>query len=186
MWRTGGDNTNSYAGMVANFTRNVQHYRAAQPGGWNNPDMLEVGNGTMTAIENRAEIGLWSEMAAPLIAGNDLTTMSANTRNDLTNPAVIAVDQDPLGRQGHPVTSAGGHWVLTKPLANGSRAVVLFNQTDQPAVITTTARQIGLPSAPKYLVAHLWSHTTTTTTGKITAKVRPHGAGMLQVTPASK
>ena len=185
MWRTGSDNKNNYAGMLANFTNNVEHYRVAGPGAWNDPDMLQVGNGVMTRTEDRAEIGLWAEMAAPLIAGNDMTTMSTTTRDDLTNKAIIAVDQDPLGRQGHTVASANGHWVLTKPLADGARAIVLFNQTDQPAVITTTALRVGLPSSPTYRVDHLWSAQTTETTGTISAKVLPHGASMQRVTPAS-
>jgi alpha-galactosidase len=183
MWRTTADISDSYASMLANFTANAQHYEAAGPGGWNDPDMLEVGNGGMTPTEDRTQFSLWAEMAAPLIAGNDLTTMSAMTRTTLTNPDVIAVDQDRLGRQGHAVASANGQWVLTKPLATGARAVVLFNATDNPAVITTTAARVGLPSAPAYTVDNLWSHTTTTTTGTITADVAPHAAAMFQVTP---
>src|SRR5205807_2730387 len=117
---------------------NVKHYEHAGPGGWNDPDMLEVGNGGMSVTEYQSQFSLWAEMAAPLIAGNDLATMSALTKSILTNRAVIAVDQDPLGRQGYPVESTGGQWVLTKPLANGHRAVVLFNQNNKAVIISTT------------------------------------------------
>jgi alpha-galactosidase len=185
MWMTTGpaDIHDSYAALVHNFAQNAPHYRAAGPGGWNDPDMLEVGNGGMTAAEDRTEFSLWAEMAAPLLAGNDLTTMSSATRATLTNRDVIAVDQDPLGRQARLLTSANGHWVLTKPLANGARAVVLFNATTQRAVITTTARRVGLPSAPRYRLDHLWSHTRTRTTGTISANLAPHAVAMVRVTP---
>ena len=186
MWRTGRDIRDSYDSMLANFTQNVRHYRAAGPGGWNDPDMLEVGNGGITRAEGRTEFSLWAEMGAPLIAGNDLTTMSGATRKNLINPGVIAVDQDPLGRQGRPVANANGHWVLSKTLTNGARAVVLLNQTDQPSVITTTARQVGLPTASRFRIVHLWQHTMAHTTAKIRASVAPHAVAMLRVTAARK
>src|SRR5438034_1139150 len=105
LWRTGQDSQDRWWSMVFNFTHNVQHYSHARPGGWNDPDMLEVGNGGMTAIEYQSEFSLWAEMAAPLIAGTDLAAMSDVTRDILTNKAVIAVDQDPLGLQGRPIAS---------------------------------------------------------------------------------
>src|SRR2546425_2298260 len=93
----------------------------------------------------------------------------------ITNQPVIAVDQDPLGRQGHAVASADGHWVLTKLLANGDRAVLLFNQTDKPASISTTVEEVDLTSAPEYTVLDLWSNASTETTGVIKADVPAHG-----------
>lgn len=182
MWRTNRDLEDRHHSMVANFVSNAPHYRAAGPGGWNDPDMLQVGNGGMTWREDRAEFSLWAEMAAPLLAGNDLTSMSAVTRTTLTNRAVIAVDQDRLGRQGHVVAHAHGHWVLTKPLSNGARAVVLFNQTDQPAVLTTTARRVGLRDADAYRETNLWRHTTRRIAGTIVARVAPRAAAMFLVT----
>ncbi|MBO0883190.1 MAG: glycoside hydrolase family 27 protein [Mycobacterium sp.] len=184
MWRTTRDIKDRYASMLAHLALNAQHARAAGPGGWNDPDMLEVGNGGMTRREDRAEFSLWAEMAAPLIAGNDLTRMSAATRRTLTNQAIIAVDQDRLGRQGHILANANGHWVLAKPLVNGARAIVLFNQTDQSTVISTTAPRVGLPAATSYRVTRLWEHITTTTTGTIREKVAPHSASVLRVSPS--
>ena len=182
MWRTAPDIEDRYPSMLSNFTRNVSHDQAAGPGGWNDPDMLEVGNGGMNPTEYRSHFSLWSEMAAPLIAGNDLTAMSATTRSILTNLAVIAVDQDPLGRQGHAVASADGHWVLTKILANGDRAVLLFNQTDKPASISTTVDEVGLTGARQYTLLDLWSATTTETTGAIRADVAAHGVVFYRIT----
>ena len=178
LWRTTPDVQDSYPSMLWNFTHNVSHHVQAGPGGWNDPDMLETGNGGMSTTEYQSQFSLWAEMAAPLIAGNDLTTMSATTQSILTNISVIEVDQDPLGRQGYLVASADGHWVLTKPLANGGRAVVLFNQTDTPATISTTAAQVGLAYAPRYMLLDLWSDAATETAGVITADVPPHGVVM--------
>jgi alpha-galactosidase len=135
----------------------------------------------MTDVEDQTEFSLWAELAAPLLAGNDLTTMSQATREILTNRAVIAVDQDPLGQQGYAVQSAGGLWVLTKPLAGGDRAVLLFNQNTDPAQISTGAVQVGLPQAPVYLLRDLWQHTTSVTTGTISATVPGHGVVMYRV-----
>ena len=181
LWRTAPDMKDRYTVMVRNFTANVPFYAYAGPGGWNDPDMLEVGNGGMTDTEYRSEFSLWAVMAAPLLAGNDLTTMSAATRQIITNRDVIAVDQDPLGKQAYPVASADGLWVLSKPLANGDRAVVLFNQSATPAIITTSATQVGLRAAPAYTLRNLWQHGTTETTGMISANVPPHAALMYRV-----
>lgn len=181
LWRTAPDIQDRYSSMVWNFTRNVRHYLHAGPGGWNDPDMLEVGNGGMSLTEYQSQFSLWAEMAAPLIAGNDLTRMSAITRSILTNQAVIAVDQDPLGRQGYPVVSGGGHWVLTRPLADGDRAVVLFNQNNTAATISTTAAQVGLGGAPEYTLLNLWTGAATETTGVITVTVPAHGSVFYEI-----
>ena len=181
LWRTTPDIQDRYSSMLMNFTHNVRHYMHAGPGGWNDPDMLEIGNGGMSFTEYQSQFSLWAEMAAPLIAGNDLSTMSPATQSILTNRAVIAVDQDPLGRQGSPVASAGGHWVLTKQLANGDRAVVFFNQTNSAATISSTAALVGLASASDYSVLNLWTGMSTETTGVVSANVPAHGAVFYEI-----
>src|SRR5579875_4061832 len=168
LWRTTSDIQDNFASMMHNFSQNVEYWRDAGPGGWNDPDMLEIGNGGMTATEYRAEFSLWAEMAAPLIAGTNIPDMTATTRSIYENRAVIAVDQDPLGKQGVPVVDGtNGVWVLTKPLANGDRAVVLFNSNSAPTTITTTAAKVGLGTAPAYALTDLWQGTTTETAGVI-------------------
>jgi len=181
MWRTAQDSRDNYPSMLANFKANVGHFSAAGPGAWNDPDMLEIGNGGMSATEYQAQFSLWAEMASPLIAGNDLTDMSAGTRSILTNEAVIAVDQDRLGKQGYPVSSHDGHWVLTRPLSDGDRAVVLFNETNEPAVISTTVVQVGAVKALLWWQVNLWDGTVTPTDGPITASVPPHGVVMFLI-----
>jgi alpha-galactosidase len=181
MWRTTPDIQDRYASMVFNFAHNVSHFDAAGPNGWNDPDMLEVGNGGMSAAEYRSEFSLWAEMAAPLIAGNDLTKMSPMTQSILTNEAVIAIDQDRMGLQGYAVASEGGHWVLTKPLANSDRAVVLFNEMDKPATITTSVAQVGLRGGLDYLLVDLWNGAASDTTDVISAVVPAHGVVMYRI-----
>jgi len=146
--------------------------------------MLEIGNRGMSLIEQRTQFSLWAEMAAPLIAGNDLTKMSHDAFSVLTNSQVIQVDQDSLGVQGYPVTNRGGHWVLTKPLADGSRAIVLFDATGQQALISTTLDAIGMSGSGRYQLRDLWSGEVLTTTGPISALVPAHGVAMYVVSPA--
>ncbi len=181
LWRTAQDSRDGFPSLMQNFTHNVAHFGGARPGNWNDPDMLEVGNGGMTATEYQTEFSLWAEMAAPLIAGNDLTSMSDETRSILTNEAVIAVDQDPLGRQGYPIASTGGLWVLVKPLAGGDKAIVLFNSTNKPATIATTAARAGMGGYSRYELSNVWSGVTSMSGGAISANVPAHGVVMFVV-----
>src|SRR4051794_17497858 len=164
-WRTTGDITANFASMLSIFHINVGLASYAGPGHWNDPDMLEVGNGSMTATEGRSEFSLWAEMAAPLIAGTNIPSASAETLSTLTNSRVIAVDQDPLGKQGTMVSSSGGRDVLAKPLANGDVSVALFNETGSTATISTTAAAIGKTGASAYTLTDLWSGASSTTSG---------------------
>ncbi len=184
LWRTTGDINASYGSMLSNFHSNVQLAQYAGPGAWNDPDMLEVGNG-MSFTEDRSEFSLWSEMAAPLISGTDLRTASAATLSLYGDKDVIAVDQDSLGRQGTEVSSAGGLDVLAKPLANGDVSVVLFNENGSAATISTSAAAVGLPGASSYQLNNLWSHTLGSTSGTISAQVPAHGSVMYRVSVGS-
>ncbi|GAA0587062.1 ricin-type beta-trefoil lectin domain protein [Paractinoplanes ferrugineus] len=180
LWRTTGDIQNNYNSMLSIFHQNVGLAAYAGPGQWNDPDMLEVGNG-MSATEDRAHFSLWAEMAAPLLAGNNLVNASATTLSILGNKAVIAVDQDSAGKQGRLVSSAGGLDVLAKPLANGDVAVVLFNEGASTATISTTAAAIGKSGATAYTLTDLWANTTSTTGGAISSSVPGHGVVMYRV-----
>jgi alpha-galactosidase len=139
---------------------------------------------SLTESEQRAHFSLWAMLAAPLLAGNDVRTMSDQTRAILTNREVIAVDQDPLAAQA--TASPREMRVLVKPLSDGDIAVALFNADEQPADITTTASAAGLPGVPCYTVRDLWSHTDTTTAGEITRAVAPHDVVMLRVSRACR
>lgn len=137
---------------------------------------------SLTPAEQRTHFSLWAMLAAPLIAGNDVRTMSAQTRDILTDRDVIAVDQDPAAVQG--AFLPNDDRVMTKRLSDGSTAVALLNRDANTATVTTTARAAGLPPAACYTVRDLWSHTTTTTTGALAAQsLAPHGTALLRVTP---
>lgn len=102
----------------------------AGPGHWNDPDMLEVGNGWMNLEEYRTHMSLWALLAAPLLAGNDLSTMKPETIAMLTNREVIAIDQGALGKQADRVRAEGSLEIWARPLTDGSKAVGIFNRFD--------------------------------------------------------
>jgi alpha-galactosidase len=174
-WRTTGDIGDNYASMLNIVHQNMGLAQYAGPGHWNDPDMLEIGNGGMTDTEYRSHFSLWAMMAAPLLIGSDLRKATPATMSILLNKDVIALDQDPLGRQGAPIDSAGGHHVFVKELANGDRGIALFNETDGPERIATTAAAAGRPQAAAYTIRDLWAHTTRETAGRIAATVPAHG-----------
>jgi alpha-galactosidase len=128
------------------------------PGHWNDPDMLQVGNGGMTEDEYRTNFGMWAIFTAPLIAGNDIVHMSTATRDILTNKEVIAIDQDPLGQAGSRAMKTGNLEVWSKQLADGSRAVAMLNKGDSPARIVVHWNDIGYPTELTVSVRDLWSH----------------------------
>jgi alpha-galactosidase len=156
MWRTTGDISDTYARMLAIGFGQQGLERFAGPGHWNDPDMLEVGNGGMKDNEYRMHMSLWSLLAAPLMAGNDLTTMTPATLEILTNPEVIAVDQDPAGVQGLQIYEQGAIVVMMKPLADGSKAVGLFNREQGVVTVTVDFKDIGLKDDAE--VRDLWQH----------------------------
>jgi alpha-galactosidase len=186
LWRTTGDISDNYASMLNIVHQNMVLADHAGPGHWNDPDMLEVGNGGMSDTEYRSHFSLWSIMSAPLLIGSDLRDATPETLAILGNEEVIAIDQDKLGIQGRPIATAGGHDVFVKPLSNGDVAVALFNETDQAARIATTASAAGLPAAPAYKLRDLWAKTTRETGGTIAAAVPAHGTAMFRVSRDSR
>jgi len=154
---------------------------ASHPGAWNDPDMLEVGNGYLTDDESRAHFSLWALLNAPLIAGNDLRTMSKEVRDILTNREVIAVDQDWGGRQGYRVRDDGGTQVWVKPMSDRSVAVVLLNRGRGPVNIGATPQEIGLGRADSYTVRDLWRHTDSVSHGRMEETVATHAVAMFRV-----
>ncbi len=144
MWRTTGDIRNNWdipdakegkvwgGGVIVNLDMQQGLEEFAGPGGWNDPDMLYVGNGVLTEEEDRAHFSLWCMLSAPLMTGNDLRYMPESTRALLTNRELIAIDQDPLGKQGFKIKDYGEFEVYYKPLQNDDIAVCLFNRFDFP------------------------------------------------------
>jgi len=197
LWRTTGDIQDRWAGkkewspgnccsngMLDIVDENADLYSFAGPGHWNDPDMLEVGNGGMTTIEYRTHFSLWAIMAAPLIAGNDVRNMTPEIRDILTNKEVIAIDQDPLGRQGRRVWKDGDLEVWGRQLQNGDRAMILLNRGSAEQEITVNWEQVGYPSHLGAAVRDLWAHKDLGKfTGKFSASVASHGVVMVTVRP---
>ena len=157
LWRTTGDIEDNWRSMSRiGFDRQPGLETYAGPGHWNDPDMLEIGNGGMSDIEYRTHMSLWAMLAAPLLAGNDLRQMTDETKAILTNREVIAIDQDPLGKQGYRVSKAANQEIWVKPLSDGSLAVALFNRGDVSALMALNWSDIQLKG--KLNVRDLWAH----------------------------
>ncbi len=195
LWRTTGDIQDcwdcrrDWGGMGWTHILDLQDglEAFAGPGHWNDPDMLEVGNGGMSATEYRAHFSLWAILAAPLMAGNDLRTMSEEIREILTNEEVIAVDQDSLGRQGRKIRDDGDFEVWARELNDGSRAVVLFNRSDADANISVTWPELGYTAGLEARVRDLWSKRDVGGyRGSYAATVPTHGAVMFKLTPRGR
>lgn len=180
LWRTTGDITDKYARMAEIGFGQAGLAPFAGPGHWNDPDMLEVGNGGMTMEEYRTHMSLWAIIAAPLLAGNDLSTMTPETVAVLTNRDVIAVDQDAMGKQGDRVSAEGPIEVWVRPLADGSKAVGIFNR--HPSAMTTQVdfQKLGFPHDAK--AKDLWlGKDLGTISAPYTATVPGHGVLFLRV-----
>ena len=184
LWRTTGDISDSWTSMTSILDKQVGLEAYSGPGAWNDPDMLEVGNGGMTDTEYRAHFALWALLNAPLLAGNDLRSISPETKQILLNKELIAVDQDWGGKQGHKIRDDGNTEVWAKPMSDGSTTVVLFNRGDGLTTMSTSAAEIGLGSARDYRVRDLWTSTETESAGTLHAAVPSHGSAVFRVWPA--
>ncbi|WP_439659964.1 NPCBM/NEW2 domain-containing protein [Lentzea sp. HUAS TT2] len=181
LWRTTGDINDTWSKTVEILKLNAPLDAYAGPGHWNDPDMLEVGNGRQSTVEYRSHFALWSIMAAPLLIGADLRKVSAEHLDILRNKEIIAVNQDRLGVQGKVIHQENGHWVFVKPLANGDKAVALFNESEVNATISTSARAAGLPRSVGYTVRDLWQGKDFQSAGQISASLPPHGTAIFRV-----
>ena len=180
LWRTTGDIRDDWDSMMDNIEKQVPTAPYAGPGHWNDPDMLEIGNGHMTDDEYRTHMSLWALTAAPLLAGNDIRSMSEVTRSILLNKEVIAIDQDPLGKQASPVKN-GKLETWVKPLKDGSVAVGVVNLDS--AAGNATVKPSDLPVKGSVRSARdLWAHADVKfANGEYSASVPAHGTLLLKV-----
>ena len=197
LWRTTGDISDTWTsnkkwpdgsccqyGMVDILDLQVDLAPYAGPGHWNDPDMMEVGNGGMTIPEYRSHFSFWALLAAPLIAGNDVRSMTPEIKEILTNAEVIGVNQDKLGREGQRVVKNGDLEVWVKTLHDGSRAVILFNRGASESEVSVSWEQIGYPNHISAKVRDLWAHKDVGSfTGSYSAKVGSHSVVMVRITP---
>jgi len=179
LWRTTGDISDNWASMSRiGFEQQVGREKYAGPGHWNDPDMLEIGNGGMTDTEYRTHMSLWSLLAAPLLAGHDVRSMTDSIKEILLNKEVIAIDQDKAGKQGVRIRQEGELEVWKKPLEKGV-AVGLFNRSAAAAKISVKWQEVGVAKASK--VRDLWAHKDIAAPTEFSAEVPSHGVVMLRV-----
>jgi alpha-galactosidase len=181
LWRTTGDISDSWDSMERIGFDQGKLAPYAKPGHWNDPDMLEIGNGGMTDTEYRTHMSLWSMLAAPLIAGNDVREMSPSISAILLNREVIAIDQDAAGKQATRVSGSGDKEIWTRALAGGDTAVALFNRGKDAAPITAKWSDLGLKKSPSS-ARDLWAHADLTLNGASYAvEVPSHGTVLLRI-----
>ncbi len=180
-WRTTGDIRDTWDSMAKIGFDQDKLQPFAAPGHWNDPDMLEIGNGGMNTNEYRLHMSLWALLASPLLAGNDLRNMQPEIKEILTNAEVIAVDQDKKGEQGKRILQSGEQEIWMRPLEDGAQAVALFNRAADSKSMTVKWSDLGLTGKPKKL-RDLWAHKDLDpSAGEYSVAVPGHGVVLLRV-----
>ncbi|MDE3180327.1 MAG: glycoside hydrolase family 27 protein, partial [Acidobacteriota bacterium] len=179
--RTTGDINDSWRRMSEIGFSQFDIVSYVTPGHWNDPDMLEIGNGGMTGDEYRTHMSLWCLLRAPLLAGNDLTSMSEETKSILMNHEVIAIDQDRAAKPPKVISQSGDTEVAARPLADGSTAVALFNKGDRAAEVRVDWEAAGVRTG-RLRARDLWKHAEVRAGGNhYAAEVPAHGVVLLRV-----
>ncbi|MFH0759305.1 MAG: glycoside hydrolase family 27 protein [Bacteroidota bacterium] len=197
LWRTTGDIRNNWdipdakegkvwgGGVIINLDMQHQLDPFGGPDGWNDPDMLEIGNGELTEEEAKSQFSLWSMLAAPLMAGNDLRNMDPVTTEILTNREVIQIDQDPLGISAKKVIDDGEFEVYLKPLQEGALAVCFFNREDVGVDVEFDWKRLEID--PGYMIRDLWGQEFLGgTKNKLIKYIPAHGVFHLRLIPGNK
>src|SRR5271170_3200611 len=180
MWRTTDDIDDSYGRMIAIGFAQAGLSKYAGRGHWNDPDMLEVGNGRMTEDEYKTHMSLWVLLASPLLAGNDLTKMTDADKSILMNKEAIAIDQDSLGKQGDRLYQSGDFDVWTKPLSGGRVAVGLFNRSWSTRDVSVDLSEIGFKTGAN--VRDVWKQKDMGhRSGVFTSRLPGHGVTLIVV-----
>lgn len=182
LWRTTDDINDSYKRVSEIGFSQSPLARWAGPGGWNDPDMLEIGNGGLDFEESKTHMSLWAILAAPLLTGNDLRSMSAQTKSILLNREVIAIDQDKLGKQGKRILTMGKIEIWRRELSDRSVAIAIFNQTDSLQTAQFSWRSLGFSQPPS--LRDLWRHNDLPDQADhFSAQVPAHGVLLLKARP---
>ena len=180
LWRTTGDIRDAWDSMSRIGFGQNDLAPWARPGHWNDPDMLEIGNGSMSETEYQTHMSLWAILAAPLLAGNDLRSMKPEINAILTNRDVIAVDQDKLGKQGQRIWKSGDQEIWSRPLSGDAMAIAFFNRAADPATISVKLADLKLTG--KWKARDLWIHQNVQLTEpEYSATVAGHGVVMLRL-----
>ncbi|KAB1224160.1 Alpha-galactosidase [Morella rubra] len=184
-WRTTSDITDTWESMVSRADMNEVYAELARPGGWNDPDMLEVGNGGMTKNEYIVHFSIWAISKAPLLLGCDVRNVTKETMDIIANKEVIAVNQDPLGIQAKKVRSEGDLEVWAGPLTGYRVALLLVNRGPWRVSITADWDDIGIPPNSVTEARDLWEHKTLRKlfVGNLTATMNSHACKMYVLKP---
>eukprot|EP01018_Ginkgo_biloba_P022382 Gb_21989 [translate_table: standard] len=187
-WRTTGDIEDKWESITSRADQNDKWAAYAGPGGWNDPDMLEVGNGNMNTEEYRSHFSIWALMKSPLLIGCDIRSASKETLEILGNKEVIDVNQDSLGIQGKKVSKQGDLEVWAGPLSNKRVAVILWNRSSSKTSITAKWEDIGLSSGAVVKARDLWAHADLPSSlqGSLTSTVDSHACKMYILTQSSR
>jgi alpha-galactosidase len=179
LWRTTGDIRDTWDSMEKIGFSQDELSPWAAPGHWNDPDMLEIGNGGMSETEYRTHMSLWSMLASPLMAGNDLRTMTQSIKDILMNREVIAIDQDKDGKQAKRLSKSGDQEIWARPLSGGAQAVAFFNRSTQPAKVSVKWSDLG---GNVKQVRDVWTQSNVKLSGpEYSAEVPGHGVVLLRV-----
>jgi len=197
LWRTTADIRDCFQctfdwgglGVLDIIDKQADLFEYAGPGHWNDPDMLEVGNGGMTPDENKTHFSMWAMLAAPLMAGNDLRNLDKATAEVLMNEEVIAIDQDPDGHQARKFMDMGEYEIWAKPLSDGEVAVCFLNRTNKPWKLNYDWKKQTMYFAKDvnihrnvYAVRDLWEHKTIGKTNeKLVKEIPPHGTLLVRL-----
>ncbi|HVP54707.1 MAG TPA: glycoside hydrolase family 27 protein [Candidatus Eisenbacteria bacterium] len=179
LWRTTGDINDTYKRMMEIADTQSAIAKFAGPGHWNDPDMLEIGNGGMTTDEYRTHMSLWAMFAAPLLAGNDVRKMTDDTKSILLNKEVIAVDQDPLGKQGQLAFKRGDVDYWKRELSGGGAAIAVVNRANAPTSVTIPWADLGIGS--NFVFKEVWSGLDVKSQSNSSFTIPPHGVVLLRM-----
>ncbi|GFZ15810.1 alpha-galactosidase 2 [Actinidia rufa] len=183
-WRTTGDIKDTWDSMTSRADQNDAWASYAGPGGWNDPDMLEVGNGGMSTEEYRSHFSIWALAKAPLLIGCDIRSMDNDTFELLSNKEVIEVNQDKLGIQGKKVKTNGDLEVWSGPLSGNRVVVVLWNRGTSKATLTADWSDVGLKPSIVVDARDVWEHSTIPSIqGQLKSAVEAHACKMYILTP---
>ncbi|KAG4209006.1 hypothetical protein ERO13_A03G168200v2 [Gossypium hirsutum] len=186
-WRTTCDITDTWESMISRADQNELYAQYARPGGWNDPDMLEIGNGGMTKDEYIVHFSLWAISKAPLLLGCDIRNMTQETIEIISNKEVIAVNQDSYGIQARKARMHGDEEIWVAPLSSYRTVVVILNRGSVRYSVTAFWEDMGLDPNTVVEARDLWEHKTLKNrfVGNITTMLNPHSCKMYVLKPIS-
>jgi alpha-galactosidase len=185
LWRTTHDIHPLWSSVMQHIAAQVPITQYAKPGAWNDPDMLEIGDGGLTDTEETSHFAMWCMLAAPLFVGTDISALPVGMVSLVTNPELIGIDQDAEGHEGHLVSSAEGIQIWVKPLAAGRYAVALFNTTAASQNMSATLAQLAIPAGNYTVRDAVVRVDVAPTSTSVSGSAPSHGIVVLELTPAS-